>query len=133
MTTNGQQLSVACGDGHVVTVRKLDDQRLSIQVERVEGGLLKGGWSEWLRGWLLWLLCVYLSIVITLALMDAMGHTPALKEVWADISGDSQFKRAWADVIGQTPLKRVWTKMTGVLEQPVLKKALANLSQVFKK
>jgi hypothetical protein len=131
--TNGQQLSVACGDGHVVTVRKLDEQRLSIKVERVEGGWLKGGW-HWLKGWLLWLFCVYLSIVITLALAEVTGHMPALKEAWADVSsGQTPLKRVWADVIGQTPLKRAWAEMTGVLQQPVLKRALANLSQAFKK
>jgi hypothetical protein len=119
--TNGQQLSVACGDGHVVTVRKLDEQRLSIKVERVEGD-----WPmwQWVKGWLRWLLCLYLSIVITLVLAEVTGNAPAIKSVLADVTTGA----------AQAPvLKRVWAKMTGVWQQPVLKKALANLSQAFKK
>ena len=109
--TNGQQLSVACGDGHVVTVKKLDAQRLSIKVERVESD-----WTMWQ-----WLLCVYLSIVITLVLADMTGNTPALKSVWDDIT------RGWKE----PALKGTWADVTGVT--PVLKKAFANLSQAFKK
>lgn len=116
--TNGEKLSVTCSDGHMVTVRKLDEQHLSIKVERVEGD-----WPVWywLKGWLWWLLYVYISIVITLVLVEVTGNAPVLKEIWADVM------RTWKE----PALKRVWTEMIGVT--PVLKRALANLSQAFKK
>jgi fucose 4-O-acetylase-like acetyltransferase len=110
--TDGEKLTVTCSDGHIVTLYKISEERLSLKVERLERG--SPVW-RWVKGWFWWLLCVYLSVVMTLLLAEAMGHI--------SVTGALQ----------EPALKRVLTKIAGVWEQPVLKKVLANLSQTFKK
>jgi hypothetical protein len=106
--TNGEKLSVACGDGHIVTLYKINEGLLSIKVERLER--ISPVW-RWVKGLLLWLLCLCISIMITLLLAEVTGHAPVLKSVLADVTTST----------AQAPvLKKVWTKITGVWEQPLL-------------
>ena len=119
--TNGEKLSVTCSDGHIVTLHKINEELLSIKVERLQRS---SPICQWVKGWLQWLVCLCISIVITLVLAELTGHAPALKSVLTDVTTGA----------AQAPvLKRAWAKMTGILQQPVLKRALANLSQAFKK
>jgi hypothetical protein len=127
--TNGEKLSVTCSDGHIVTLYKIDEELLSIKVERLER--VSPVW-RWVKGWFWCLVCVYLSVIMTLLLAEATGHIPVL----AGAAQEPALKRVLTKLTGvweQPVLKKAWIKLTGVLEQPVLKKALANLSQTFKK